>query len=61
MLCSHQWRDEETWRQLVGNVIVAPYIEAGNPKAMQPGHTYICGQCMETLRIPARGDDDVPL
>jgi hypothetical protein len=50
--CSHAWRDAETWQQLVGNFIVAPYIEAGNPKAMQPGHTYYCGKCQQTLSIP---------
>jgi hypothetical protein len=52
MMCSHEWRDLDTWRQLVGNLIVAPYLEAGNPKAMQPGHTYICGNCKQTLCIP---------
>jgi hypothetical protein len=41
MACSHEWRDLETWRQLVGNVIVAPYTKDGHPRAMQPGHRYI--------------------
>jgi hypothetical protein len=54
MTCSHEWRDVATWRQLVDNHLVAPYIEAGNPRAMQPGHTYDCWKCEATLRIPAQ-------
>jgi hypothetical protein len=57
MPCSHEWRDHETWRQLVGNHLVAPYIEAGNPRAMQPGKTYYCWKCEQTLHITSEATD----
>ena len=53
MPCSHEWRDLKTWRQLVDHDLVAPYIEPGNPMAMQPGHTYHCWKCEQTLPIPS--------
>jgi hypothetical protein len=62
MPCSHEWRDIKPWRQLVGNFLVAPDIEAGNPRAMQPRHTYICWKCEQTLPIPEEGGEiHVPL
>jgi hypothetical protein len=42
MACSHEWRDATTWQQLGGNFLVAPSLEAGNPRAMQPGYAYDC-------------------
>jgi hypothetical protein len=42
MACSHEWRDATTWQQLVGNFLVAPSLEAGNPRAMQSGYAYDC-------------------
>ena len=41
--CSHQWQDEATRGQFVGDALsVAPYIDPGNWQAMQPGHTSVC-------------------
>ena len=53
--CSHDWRDEETIGRLVLNFRVAPYVQAGNPKAMQPGHRYRCQKCSARLRISDEG------
>jgi hypothetical protein len=56
MTCSHRWQDAQTRGQLVGHApTVAPYIEAGNWQAMQPGHTYVCVACEEQITTPEAG------
>jgi hypothetical protein len=54
MARSHECRDTATRQQLVGHVLVAPSLEAGNPRAMPPGHAYNCWTCEERLHIPAQ-------
>jgi hypothetical protein len=54
MACSHEGHDVTTWQQLVGNVLVAPSLEAGNPRAMPPGHACDCWPCEERLHISAQ-------
>jgi hypothetical protein len=52
--CSHDRSDVLYAGKLVHNFSVAPYIEDGNSKAMQPSHTYQCLRCKENVTVSAR-------
>ena len=63
--CSHRFRRAGGCRVCDLPHDVAPYIEPGNHRAMEPGATYVC-RCGRTLHITAlvSGDatmkEDVP-
>jgi hypothetical protein len=41
--CSHHWKRQNGCPECVFNHGVAPIIQAGNHRMMQPGVTYVCG------------------
>lgn len=49
--CSHHWSREGGCRTCTRPHDVAPYIDAGNHRALEPGGVYGC-LCGATLRIP---------
>lgn len=49
--CSHQWRPVGGCLQCPRPHAVAPYIEAGNHRALEPGRVYRC-RCGAALHIP---------
>jgi hypothetical protein len=51
--CSDDYRDIRYTGKLINNFSVAPYIEDGNPKAMQHGQTCQCLKCKDAITIPA--------
>jgi len=47
--CSHQWIDPQA--PPIARQPVAPFIEPGNPRAMEPGKIYVCQRCRQEVRV----------